>query len=310
MFKYLTIGIFFVILALPLTGCSSDILNALQQPQKAVEQEKEAGKPAPENNADKNTETPVKNTESAAQPEKVPPAPKQENTTPPPTLNQGTGKKTDPGLKLEENKPAKKEEESIPVVANPASIQVLVNKQNKLPDSYNPTDLVYTQVPFVFKEQSDKRKMRSEAATAINTLFTEANKQGISLLGVSAYRSHATQVSLFNYYVNRDGYEKARTYSALPGTSEHETGLTIDVTGGDGKCAAMDCFGATKEAIWLEAHAAEYGFIIRYPKGKEAITGYQYEPWHLRYVGKAMALEIMSKGITLEEYLNAIPVNN
>ncbi len=187
---------------------------------------------------------------------------------------------------------------------------MLVNKQNKLPDSYNPSDLVYTSIPFVFQEKTDKRKMRSEAATAINTLFTEANKQGIKLLGVSAYRSHATQISLFDYYVNRDGYEKARTYSAVPGTSEHETGLTIDVTGGDGKCAAMDCFGDTNEAKWLQAHAAEYGFIIRYPKGKEAITGYQYEPWHLRYVGKDMALEIMSKGITLEEYFNAVPVNN
>jgi zinc D-Ala-D-Ala carboxypeptidase len=286
MSKYLTIGMFLLILSLSLTACSIENFNIAQLTNditnKPVKKEKELVEPAPENTADNNTET--------SQQESV--------------------EKTEPSPKPAEQKPAKKEDESIPVVANPASIQVLVNKQNMLPENYNPTDLVYTNIPFVFKEQSEKRMMRSEAAAAINTLFTEANKQGISLLGVSAYRSHATQVSLFSYYVNRDGYEKARTYSALPGTSEHETGLSIDVTGGDGKCAAMDCFGATNEAAWLQAHGAEYGFIIRFPQGKEAITGYQYEPWHLRYVGKAIALDIMSKGITLEEYFNAVPVSN
>jgi zinc D-Ala-D-Ala carboxypeptidase len=100
----------------------------------------------------------------------------------------------------------------------------------------------------------------------------------VELLGVSAYRSHEAQTAFFNYYVKKDGYEKAITYSAAPGTSGHETGLAIDVTGGDGKCAAEECFAGTKEAQWLEDHAAEYGFIIRYPKGKAPITGYQYEP--------------------------------
>ncbi|MFE7818949.1 D-alanyl-D-alanine carboxypeptidase family protein, partial [Priestia megaterium] len=188
------------------------------------------------------------------------------------------------------------------VVSNPESIQVVVNKQNKLPENYVPKDLVYTTIPFTFKEQTEKKKMRSEAAAAIAQLFAGAKKQGVTLLGVSAYRSHATQSALFSSYVQRDGYDKAATYSALPGTSEHETGLGIDVTKGDGTCAAQDCFGGTKEAAWLDAHAAEYGFIIRYPKGKDAVTGYKYEPWHLRYVGKPVAQAIKSKGITLEEY--------
>jgi zinc D-Ala-D-Ala carboxypeptidase len=206
----------------------------------------------------------------------------------------------------QEAPPADTNHEGIQVVFNPESIPVLVNKQNKLPDNYNPTDLVNTDIPFVSGASNEKRKMRRVAAAAVNQLFAGAKAEGISLLGVSAYRSHATQTTLFNYYVNRDGYEKARTYSALPGTSEHETGLSIDVTGGNGKCAAENCFGGTKEAIWLEQHAAEYGFIIRYPQGKESITGYQYEPWHLRYVGKEIALEIMNKGITLEEYNSEI----
>ncbi|URN95685.1 MAG: D-alanyl-D-alanine carboxypeptidase family protein [Candidatus Pristimantibacillus lignocellulolyticus] len=195
--------------------------------------------------------------------------------------------------------------DAIQVIAKPESIPVLVNKQNKLPENYVPKDLVYTSIPFTFKEKTEKKKMRSEASTAIGELFKAAKKQGVNLLGVSAYRSHTTQTALFNSYVKRDGYDKAITYSALPGTSEHETGLAIDVTGGDGKCAAQDCFGGTKEAKWLQDNVAEYGFIIRYPEGKESITGYKYEPWHLRYVGKSKAQTIMSKGITLEEYFES-----
>jgi zinc D-Ala-D-Ala carboxypeptidase len=205
--------------------------------------------------------------------------------------------------------PAKKDE-VITVVSQPESISVLVNKQRKLPDQYSPNDLETTTVPFLSSVTTEKRKLRSEAASALANLFESAKQQGINLLGVSGFRSHATQVTLFNYYVKRDGYDAARTYSALPGTSEHETGLSIDVTGGDGSCPAQDCFANKPEAKWLQDHVAEYGFIIRYPKGKESITGYQYEPWHIRYVGKKIATEIMSRGITLEEYLNAIPVYN
>lgn len=203
----------------------------------------------------------------------------------------------------------KNSDDSIQVVAHPASIPVLVNKHYKLPDYYTPSDLVMTSIPFISTTTSDRKQMRGEAATAIKKLFAGARKHGIILLGVSAYRSHATQKSLFQYYVSVDGYTKARDYSALPGTSEHETGLAIDVTGGDGKCAADDCFGGSVEAKWLQAYAAQYGFIIRYPKGKEAITGYKYEPWHLRYVGEPLATKIMKKGITLEEYYQDTTVN-
>jgi D-alanyl-D-alanine carboxypeptidase len=199
--------------------------------------------------------------------------------------------------------------EVIHVVAEPDTIPVLINKQNKLPDSYTPKDLVITNIPFIVTNELERTKMRKEAAAAVVKLFAKAKSQGLPLLGVSAYRSHITQTALFNYYVNRDGVEKARTYSAIPGTSEHETGLSIDVTGGDGKCAAQDCFVHTKEAKWLEEHAADCGFIIRYPKGKELITGYQYEPWHLRYVGKKLAKEIFNREITLEEYYGVVSVH-
>ncbi|MZQ84927.1 D-alanyl-D-alanine carboxypeptidase family protein [Paenibacillus sp. 5J-6] len=199
--------------------------------------------------------------------------------------------------------------DGLQVIAKPESVTVLVNKQFSLPSSYEPTDLVYPDIPFTFAEKNEKRKMRTVAAEAIEKLVAGAKKDGINLAGVSAYRSYATQKALFQRYVLKDGEEKAKTYSAVPGTSEHETGLAIDVSGSDGKCAAEDCFGGTKEANWLEKHAQEYGFIIRYPKGKEKITGYQYEPWHIRYVGADTAKDMVAKKVTMEEYYNAVPVS-
>ncbi|WP_052404729.1 M15 family metallopeptidase [Bacillus rubiinfantis] len=201
------------------------------------------------------------------------------------------------------------DEPDINVMARPKSIPVLVNKQHPLPEAYEPEDLVDANIGFIFSEDSPKRKMRAAAAAAIEELFAGAANDGITLLGVSAYRSRETQEALFQHYVQEDGLEAAKLYSAPPGTSEHETGLAIDVTGGDGRCAAEDCFAGSPEAKWLEDHAAKYGFIIRYPKGKEVITGYQYEPWHLRYVGKEIAEVIAANEITLEEYYRAVPVS-
>ncbi|WKB35981.1 M15 family metallopeptidase [Terrilactibacillus sp. S3-3] len=194
-------------------------------------------------------------------------------------------------------------------VAQPDSLTVLVNKHFALPAHYEPKDLVYPHAPFVFKEKLQKREMRKPAAAALEKMFAGAKKDGISLAGVSAYRSYATQAAVFNAYVKKDGRQKALTYSALPGTSEHETGLAIDVSGTSGKYAATPAFGKTKEAAWLAKHAQDYGFIIRYPKGKENITGYEYESWHLRYIGIKAAKKITKKGLTLEEYLHETPVS-
>ncbi|MGA3600004.1 M15 family metallopeptidase [Lysinibacillus agricola] len=187
-------------------------------------------------------------------------------------------------------------------VADPESITVLVNKEYAFPEGYEPKDLVYPNVPFIFNEKIEKRMMREEAAKYLEKMFNAANQQNIHLAGVSAYRSSQTQTTLFNNYVERDGIEKAKTYSAVPGTSEHQSGLAIDVSGSDGSCAADDCFANTEEAAWLEDNAHNYGYIIRFPKDKENITGYQYEPWHIRYVGVNLATELYNKGLTLEEY--------
>ncbi|OBR67801.1 peptidase M15 [Paenibacillus oryzae] len=229
-------------------------------------------------------------------------APSEQPTSTPepsPTANNGSQNSSNSGIKPED----------IPVVAEPASLTVLVNPANKLPEDYSPNDLVYPDVRFTFSEKLEKRMLRKEAAEALEVMFEAAEQDKIYLAGVSGYRSHGTQIKLFERYVKRDGYEKARTYSALPGTSEHETGLAIDVSGSDGKCAAADCFGDTEEAKWLAENAAEYGFVIRYPKGKQDITGYQYEPWHLRYVGKELAGKLYSDGLTLEEYFDATAVS-
>ncbi|WP_433596571.1 M15 family metallopeptidase [Lysinibacillus xylanilyticus] len=193
-------------------------------------------------------------------------------------------------------------QEEFLTVDDPESITVLVNKKYAFPEGYEPKDLVYPNVPFIFNEKIEKRMMREEAAEYLEKMFNAANKQNIHLAGVSAYRSSQTQTTLFNNYVERDGIEKAKTYSAVPGTSEHQSGLAIDVSGSDGSCAADDCFANTEEAAWLEDNAHKYGYIIRFPKDKENITGYQYEPWHIRYVGVNLATELYNNGLTLEEY--------
>ena len=188
---------------------------------------------------------------------------------------------------------------------SPNSIAVLVNKQFGLPMDYKPADLVDDpNLPFIFSGKDEKRLLRKEAAEALEKLFSAAKKDNIFLAGVSAYRSAQTQQGLFNSYVQIQGEAEARKYSAVPGYSEHQTGLAIDVSGSSGACAVENCFGDTPEAKWLADHSHEYGFIIRYPQGKESITGYAYEPWHLRYVGQAIAKKIHDQGITLEEYVN------
>lgn len=192
--------------------------------------------------------------------------------------------------------------DGVPTVTNAAEMTVVVNKQRALPADYVPADLVEPNVPFPFDEKVEKRLMRAEAAAALEKLFAKAKEQGIELYAVSGYRSYRTQKSLFETYVKTQGAEHAAAYSAVPGKSEHQTGLAMDVSGADANTRLEESFADTPEGQWLAANCAEFGFIIRYVKGKEDMTGYAYEPWHLRYVGKEIAQEITSKGITLEEY--------
>ncbi|WP_082050395.1 M15 family metallopeptidase [Risungbinella massiliensis] len=180
-------------------------------------------------------------------------------------------------------------------------IQMLVNKEHGLDEDYVPPDLIVPKIKFVY-QTAEIKQMQRVAAESLEKMFEAAKQDGLPLAGVSGYRSYKTQKILYNNYVKRDGQEAADRYSAKPGHSEHMTGLTMDIAGYSGKCAASDCFHNTKEAQWLKDNAYKYGFILRYPPGKEEITGYKHESWHYRYVGEPLAKFIYEKQITLEEY--------
>jgi len=196
----------------------------------------------------------------------------------------------------------------IAVVTNPASVHVLVNKKRNLPSDYIPEDLVVPDVPFSFSGDSPKKQMRKEAAAALEDLVAAAKQDGVTLKAVSGYRSYKTQQSLFDSYAKKDGIEAANRYSAHPGQSEHQTGLTMDISGASVNYQLTADLGKAKEGIWLAEHAAEYGFIIRYPEGKEDITGYTYEPWHIRYIGADAAEAVYESKLTFEQYFETLEV--
>ena len=155
---------------------------------------------------------------------------------------------------------------------------LIVNKEIGLPKDYNPG-------------------LSKKMLMAYCLMKLCALKAGVKLKIVSGFRSYEYQEKIYNIYVKEFGEEKTNTFSAKPGHSEHQTGLAIDI------CEDSDKFIGSKEDIWLQQNAYKFGFIVRYPKGKEHITGYKYEPWHLRYVGTKHAKIIHNKNITLEEYL-------
>ena len=174
---------------------------------------------------------------------------------------------------------------------NPASIDVVVNKKNCLvPINYAPADLV----------TSNGATLSAKAVASFNQMFAAAAAAGQPFTVSSSYRSYATQVSTYNYWVSISGQTEADTYSARPGFSEHQTGLVVDV-GANG--CNLNCFGSTSQYQWFQENAAKYGFIQRYYAGYEHITGYVSEEWHYRYVGVAVAEDMKAKGIkTLEQY--------
>ncbi|MEN2768807.1 D-alanyl-D-alanine carboxypeptidase family protein [Ornithinibacillus xuwenensis] len=205
------------------------------------------------------------------------------------------------GLTYQENQSL--DEETVEI-GNPYEVLALINKSHALPEDYVPSDLVVPDVRFPFVDDKPKKQMREVAAIALEEMFAASDLESLDLFAQSGYRSYERQNGLFAQYASTYGEEQANTFSAKPGESEHQSGLTMDVTSSHVNYSLVVEFGETEEGIWLAEHAAEYGFIIRYPKGKEDITGYQYEPWHLRYVGVTAAKEIMDRGITLEEYLD------
>ena len=178
---------------------------------------------------------------------------------------------------------------------------MLINKNSGINENYIPPDLVIPNVEFRVADYMC-REMRLDAANALENMFNDAKEDGINLIAISGYRSYDYQKVVYDSSVATEGQEYTEHYVAIPGTSEHQTGLVMDLLS-DEYLSLDEGFENTMAFQWLMDNMANYGFILRYPRGKEDITGYDYEPWHLRYVGVDVAKEIMSKGITLEEYL-------
>ena len=139
-------------------------------------------------------------------------------------------------------------------------------------------------------------------------MFRAASKDGVNLVFQSGYRSYSTQVSVYNGWVASLGQSAADLQSARPGYSEHQTGLSVDIASATAGCTIQTCFAKTPEGKWLSRNAWRFGWHLRYPKGKTAITGYKYEPWHWRFVGIELAAELhLTPKITLEEFFGLPP---
>jgi zinc D-Ala-D-Ala carboxypeptidase len=176
-------------------------------------------------------------------------------------------------------------------IDDPTSIWVVVDKLRPLnPQDYEPDDLVDVPVEHTWEPQ-----LRQEASDAVVALFQAASDEaGLALASNSAYRSYAAQEAV---YAGDD------LTTARPGFSEHQTGLAIDIGAASGQCSLNACFGETAEGVWLRDNAWRFGFILRYPADKTAVTGYEFEPWHFRYVGTDLAKQMRDTGIaTLEEF--------
>lgn len=190
----------------------------------------------------------------------------------------------------------KKQYEDMHETINLNKINILVNKHNYLKEDYVPENLKSLSSTYALSNM----KMVEEAANAFESLSKDASKENYKVIAMSTYRSYEYQVDLYNKYVKSDGKEAADTYSGRPGNSEHQTGLAVDVYN---QTETYTNFEKTKEYNWMQENAYKYGFILRFPKDKENETGYEFESWHYRYVGKEIAKYIHKHNITLEEYI-------
>ncbi len=193
-----------------------------------------------------------------------------------------------------------------PIVVNTdtSTITYLVNREYPLPEGFVPEGLTTPDVLFPFSDTTiDKAKMTPEAGEALALLFDAAYDEAkLTLYGVSAYRSYSRQYTIYATNLVTRGIAHTNRYSAAPGRSEHQTGLAIDISCASEGFGLETTFADTPEGIWVAENAHRFGFILRYPKDKEDITGYNYEPWHIRYVGIELAEYLYETGLTLDEY--------
>lgn len=194
-------------------------------------------------------------------------------------------------------------------LTDPASPWLVVNKYRPLaPADYAPADLVRPAV--ATSAVGDAALLNSTTAAAAEAMFAAAALDGAAMVLASGYRSYATQVATYNGYVASRGQADADTASARPGYSEHQTGWSFDIADAGGACAFQPCFADQPAAVWAQANGHRFGFVVRYPLMFHPVTGYYYEPWHLRFIGVEAATEMAARGIsTVEEYfgLEAAP---
>lgn len=189
-------------------------------------------------------------------------------------------------------------------IDEPGSIWLIANKNRPLGGTYKPDDLRSVAVAKRTDKSDEELMLRDQSAKALEALFVGAKADGVDLLLGSAYRSYALQKQYYESYVASYGQAEADRFSARPGTSEHQTGLAADISGADRVCYLEICFSEQPAGKWLAKNAHEYGFIIRYLDGKESVTGYQYEPWHIRFVGTELATQLYKSKQTMEEFFN------
>lgn len=187
-------------------------------------------------------------------------------------------------------------------LTDPASPWLIVNKHRPLvPVTFVPADLVSPAVATTVSGEA--ALLNSTTAAAAEAMFAAAAADGVSMVLASGYRSYSTQVATYNGYVASRGQADADTASARPGYSEHQTGWAFDIADGNGVCGFQPCFADQPAAVWAKANGHRFGFVVRYPWMFHPITGYYYEPWHLRYIGVEAATDMAARGIlTLEEY--------
>ncbi len=182
------------------------------------------------------------------------------------------------------------------------SLWRLVNKANPLTNpNYEPAKLTKAPVAVRPNLREDEQSLHTVLVPDLQAMVKQAAADGVTLTLGSGYRSPELQRFFFDNYAARDGVEAANKYSALPGQSEHQTGLSLDFAAGDMRCYLEQCFAETSAGMWLAEHAHKYGFILRYTKDGETTTGYQFEPWHYRYVGKELATALHDNNILLED---------
>ncbi|MCU1533064.1 MAG: D-alanyl-D-alanine carboxypeptidase family protein [Arthrobacter sp.] len=186
---------------------------------------------------------------------------------------------------------------------------MVVNKHRALsPAAYVPADLVQPRVRLA--TSGEAALLNSTTAAAAERMFAAAAADGVTMTLASGYRSFATQGNTYGNYVKSRGQAEADTVSARPGYSEHQTGWSFDLGDGGGACSFQPCFAEQPAAVWARDNGHRFGFVVRYPWMFHSITGYYYEPWHLRYIGSEAATDMKNRGIaTLEEYfgLEAAP---